>query len=182
MDTLERIGPIGEDMAFTLTAKIRKQREWDLYFLKMAELVASKSCDPSMKVGCVIVGKGNEIFSTGYNGFPRGVEPNNKRLERPTKYCFTEHGERNAVYNAARSGVSLVGCTAYIACLPRERGGRVPCNDCARALIQAGVACIIEWNTPDVEDKTAAGTWRETLRYSYEMLTEAGVRLRYINE
>lgn len=160
----------------------KKQREWDLHFLKMAELVASKSCDPSMKVGCVIVGPDNEVRTCGYNGMPRGVEPNVVRLERPTKYFFIEHSERNAIYNAARSGVSLVGCTAYITCLPRERGGRVPCNDCARALIQVGIKRIVEWNTPDVEDKNAKGTWRETLHYSYEMLREAGIKLSYINE
>ena len=171
-----------DEIMFSLTAKIRKQREWDIYFLTMCELVASKSPDPSLKVGCVIVGPDNEIRSTGYNGFCRGVEPTTGRLERPTKYCFTEHGERNAIYNAVRSGVSLKGCTAYVACTPRERGGRVPCNDCTRAFIQAGISCIVEWNTPDIEDKHAVGTWRETLRYSYEMLTEAGVRLRYINE
>jgi len=159
----------------------RKQREWDLYFLHMAELVASKSCDTSLKVGCVLVGSDNEILSTGYNGFPRNVEPSAERLQRPTKYSFTEHAERNAIYNAAKNGIPLKGCTAYVACLPIERGGRVPCNDCARAFVQAGIKCIVEWHTPEVSTKDApAGTWRETIKHSYSILREAGMRLKYI--
>lgn len=47
---------------------------WNSYFIEMAMLVAKKSKDPSTKVGCVIVGPDNEIRSTGFNGFPRGVQ------------------------------------------------------------------------------------------------------------
>ena len=159
-----------------------KQRTWDLYFLKLAEAVSVKSCDTSMKVGCIIVGPDNEIRTTGYNGFPRSVEPNKDRLERPVKYIFTEHAERNSIYNAARYGVSLQGCTAYIACTPREKGGKAPCCDCTRALIQAGISRIVQWNTPDVSEKDATRTWLENIKYSYEMLRETNMRLSYINE
>ena len=34
-----------------------KQREWDEYFMNIAEAVAAKSKDPSSKMGCVIVDK-----------------------------------------------------------------------------------------------------------------------------
>ena len=53
---------------------------WDSYFLDLAMLVGTKSKDSSTKVGAVIVGKDNEIRSTGFNGFPRKV--NDDRLER----------------------------------------------------------------------------------------------------
>jgi len=46
---------------------------WDRYFIEMAMLVAKKSKDPSTKVGCVLVGPENQVISTGFNGFPRGV-------------------------------------------------------------------------------------------------------------
>jgi len=162
------------------TKQVRKQHEWDLYFLKMAELVATKSCDNSLHVGCVIVGPDNEVRSTGYNGFCRGVEPTPQRLERPAKYDWTEHGERNAIYNAARMGTSLRGCTAYIACTPRENGGNAPCLDCTRALIQAGVTKIVEWNTPSVQTEKDTGTWRDKLKVSIAMLAEAGVQLKLV--
>ena len=64
---------------------------WDEYFLAMCQLVASKSKDRSTKVGAIIVGPDNEIVSTGYNGFPRGINDDIKeRHERPLKYKFTD--------------------------------------------------------------------------------------------
>ena len=48
-------------------------QKWDTYFIKMADLVASKSKDDSTKVGCIIVSADNTVLSMGYNGFPRGV-------------------------------------------------------------------------------------------------------------
>jgi len=160
----------------------QKQRNWDLYFLHLAEVVAEKSCDTSLHVGCVIVGPDNEIRSTGYNGFCRGCEPNQKRLSRPDKYDWTEHGERNAVYNAARIGTSLKNCTAYMVCIPREKGVNCPCLECTRALIQVGITTIVSWYTPSVQSKETTGTWRDKIKVSMQMLQEAGVSLRLINE
>ena len=55
-----------------------------------------------------------------------------RRRDRPLKYLWTEHAERNAFYNAARSGISLNGCILYVNSLP-------PCCDCARGIIQTGI-------------------------------------------
>ena len=155
-----------------------KQDTWDKHFLKMAMLIASKSRDNSMGVGCVIVGPDNEIRSTGYNGFPRGVHYNESRQKRPDKYVWTEHGERNAVYNAARIGVSLKDCTAYVVCTDLIKGGNAPCAECTRAFIQAGITEIVEYDTTPAKDD---GTWRSTVSASLEMLEEAGVTIRYID-
>jgi len=157
------------------------QKEWDLYFLKMAGLVASKSKDPSLKVGCVIIGPDHEVRSTGYNGFPRGVHYTDGRLERPRKYARIEHAERNAVYNAARVGIPLEGCVAYVVCDPIDRGGNAPCAECTRALIQAGISEIVEWKTPSIADDNA-NDWRAQLKYSISMLKEAGVTLREVDD
>ena len=35
---------------------------------------------PSTKVGCVVVGEDREVRSTGFNGFPRGIEDTAARL------------------------------------------------------------------------------------------------------
>ena len=81
---------------------------WKDYFVSIAEQVKEKSKDIKTKIGAVIVGKDNEILSTGYNSFPRGLDDNVvQRQERPEKYFWFEHAERNAIYNAARIGVSL---------------------------------------------------------------------------
>lgn len=109
--------------------------DWDDYFCSMLPLVASKSKDNSVKIGAIIVGPDHEIRSTGYNGFPRGIIDKPARFERPEKYVWTEHAERNAIYNAARIGVSLKDCTLYL--------NWWPCPDCARGIIQVGIKEVI---------------------------------------
>ena len=85
---------------------------WDDYFAGLLSQVAVKSKDPTTKIGALIVGPDREIRSTGYNSFPRGLDDNvRERMERPEKYYWIEHAERNAIYNAARCGTTLKGCT-----------------------------------------------------------------------
>lgn len=109
---------------------------WDQYFLEICRMVANRSKDPATKIGCVIVGPAHEIRSTGYNSLPRGIRDDvPERLERPTKYLWMEHAERNAIYNAARCGTTLEGCTLYAELMP--------CMDCARAIVQAGIREVV---------------------------------------
>jgi dCMP deaminase len=130
--------------------------------MDMAEFVATKSKDKSSKIGCVIVGPKNDVRSTGYNGFPRGVNDDvEERHERPEKYFWTEHAERNAIYNAARFGAQLDGCTAYI------HGNHPPCAECARALIQSGIVRVV------VSDQTKnSEKWMESFKRSLIMFEE----------
>jgi dCMP deaminase len=142
---------------------------WDQYFLSMAALVSTKSKDPSTKVGAVIVGRDKQVLATGYNGFPRGVTdcctevP--ERYERPAKYAYTEHAERNAIYHAARSGVSLLGSTLYV------QYDAPPCADCARAIVQAGITTLVTGPTP----WPSPHSWAESMRAAEEILGEGGV-------
>lgn len=116
---------------------------WDLHYIEMAKVIASKSKDPSTKVGCVIVGPDNEIRSTGFNGFPRGIDEYvESRWVRPEKYSWVIHAEANAVANAARVGVSLKDTRLYMNYIP------APCTSCAQLLIQSGVIEIIGPNIP----------------------------------
>lgn len=147
--------------------------EWDQYFVEMAQLVAKKSKDRSTKVGCVIVGPNREVRTTGYNGFCRGIDDDvDSRHERPEKYYWVEHAERNAIYNAARNGISLEGCTAYVSSkIP-------PCADCTRALIQSGISRVVT-SALKLECKE---TWIESFERSRVMMSEAGVELAYHQE
>ncbi len=141
--------------------------KWNKRFMEMAFLVASWSKDTSTKTGAVVVGPDREIRATGYNGLVRGVDDNKpERLERPTKYDFFEHAERNAIYNACLTGTSLKGCVMYAT--------HAPCTDCARAIIQAGIKTVIT-NAVEITENTPKGTWRDKLQYSAEMFKEAGV-------
>ena len=109
---------------------------WIEYFYNIAEGVKKKSKDKNTQIGAVIVGIDKEIVSTGYNSFPRGIDDERAdRQEKPEKYFWFEHAERNANYNAARIGVSTKGCTMYLTC-------GIPCADCARGIINAGIRKI----------------------------------------
>lgn len=142
---------------------------WDETFINLCKTISERSKDSSSKLGAVIVGPDKEIRSTGYNCFPRNVNDNNpKRLERPLKYFWIEHAERNAIYNAARVGVSLKGCKLYC--------NWIPCADCARAIIQVGIIEVI------AEDLNVADHWVESFLQSALMFKEADIILRTIND
>jgi dCMP deaminase len=149
----------------------RKQRDWDLYFLNMLDMIASKSPDPRTKVGCLIIGEDNELLSTGYNGFPRGVEPTTARLDNEEKLYWMVHAENNAVLNAARHGTRLKGSTAYTPF--------IPCPVCAGAFIQAGIKTIVMYlNSPNLEH---TARWADKYKRSAVMLKEAGIKIRRVN-
>ncbi len=118
------------------TPEPRKVPGWDVYYLEICKVVGSRSKDPNTQLGCIIVGPAHEIRSTGYNSFPRGIRDDvPERLERPAKYLWIEHAERNAICNAARAGTATEGCTIYVEIMP--------CMDCARAIVQAGISQVV---------------------------------------
>jgi dCMP deaminase len=144
------------------------QESWDKYYLGLVPHIAEKSKDTSRKVGCILVGAGNEVLTTGYNGLPRGVNEDEARTEhRPEKYFWVEHAERNCVYNAARNGICLLGSTAYM--------NSLPCADCARAMIQAGVRRIVANETSSFSNSPM---WQESMGRGYTMLVESGVEVK----
>jgi dCMP deaminase len=143
---------------------------WNEYYINLRDPIAMKSKDPNTKLGCIIVGQDDEIRSTGYNSFPRRVgdieEHFPERFQRPEKYLWIEHAERNAIYNAARVGVRLKGCRLYTSL--------IPCADCARGIIQAGITQIIY----DHAKQTAypgGATWVEGWKRVLTMLQEGHV-------
>lgn len=141
---------------------------WDDRMLELARHIATWSKDRSRQTACVIVGPDREIRSTGYNGFPRGVDDSvDERHQRPAKYKWTEHAERNAIYNAAAIGIPLRGCRMYLAWYP--------CADCARAIIQARIATVV-----CVEPDWADPIWKDDFAVVPTMLREAGVVVEYV--
>ncbi len=141
---------------------------WTEYFLNIAEQVKLKSKDQSTQIGAVIVGKDKEIRSTGYNSFPRGLDDNKpERQERPEKYFFFEHAERNSIFNAARMGTPLDGTTMYIT-------SGLPCADCARAIINSGIKTVYCKSICTTKNKEK---WYESQEKALEMLKECGVEV-----
>ena len=164
--------------------------DWDKYFMTMVYLVSMKSKDASTKIGAVVVDESHSILSTGFNGLCRGVQddmsgvdpetgvvagkgysvsfPN--RLVRPEKYHWFEHAERNSIYNAARKGVALLNSVMY------TQG--VPCSDCARSVIQAGIKTVVvhkKWEETGLY--TENQKWVESANRSKRMFFEAGIKL-----
>ena len=139
--------------------------KWHKRYLELANHVSLWSKDRSTKVGCVIVSNDNRILSLGYNGFPRGINDDlEERHERPLKYKFAEHAERNAIYN---SDSSLKGSSCYVTMFP--------CADCSRAIIQTGIKEVVV-EMPDWEHER----WGDDFKITKDMLSEAGVKLTYV--
>jgi dCMP deaminase len=143
---------------------------WTEYFLNIAEQVKLKSKDQSTQIGAVIVGEDKEVLSTGYNSFPRGLDDSlQERQERPEKYFWMEHAERNAIYNAARIGVSLKNSTIYLT-------SGLPCMDCARGIVNSGVKIVYCKQVCTTKNKDK---WEESQQKSLELLRECGVDVIY---
>lgn len=111
---------------------------WDEYFMGVAQLAAMRSKDPNTQVGSCIVSGSHKILSMGYNGMPTGCDDDEFPWDREgetlmTKYPFVTHSELNAILNYR--GGSLEGATLYVSLFP--------CNECAKAIIQAGIKRVI---------------------------------------
>jgi dCMP deaminase len=134
-----------------------------------ARFIADYSKDRSTKVGALILGQDWEPLSWGYNGFPRGANDDKpERHERPLKYLWSEHAERNAIFNAARSGHELRGASIFVY-------GLCPCTDCSRAIIQSGISRVyLDASSFDPENPRVKA-WEESWKVSKEMLDECGV-------
>lgn len=148
-----------------------KQEKSEKYFLLAKHLADNFSKDTSTKVGAIFLApESHQILSMGYNGMPRGFDETKLvRWERPQKYLYVEHAERNAIYNACRHGTPLENSIAIVTMFP--------CSDCMRALIQSGVKKIITVK-PDLSCKR----WGTHFQASLEMCMECGVELVYVNE
>ena len=137
---------------------------WDQYFMGIALLSAQRSKDPGSQVGACIVSQDNRILSVGYNGMPAGCTDDRMPWGREgafleTKYAFVCHAELNAILN--NDGGSLKGTRLYSTLFP--------CNECAKAIIQSGIAEIVYYGDKyhDSDSSVAA-------RF---MLQKAGVKL-----
>ena len=106
-------------------------------FLDLAEVWSRRSTCNRLNTGCVLVNDDNQLLASGYNGSPRGLPHCNDvgHLMIDGHCVRTIHAEGNAVLQAARTGISIHGATAYV--LHR------PCLRCTLMLVQVGIKRII---------------------------------------
>jgi dCMP deaminase len=141
--------------------------KWDNRFLLMAKEVSKWSKDPSKKIGCVAINDNRQVLSTGYNGFPRGIDDTQERYDnREEKYKYVVHAEMNAIYNATWNGASLNGSTFYVYGLP-------VCSECAKGIIQSGVKKVVMFNE-DVPER-----WLQSWAKTKALFNEAGVEYEF---
>ena len=146
----------------------RQRPDWEVYFLKIAQLAYTRSTCIRRHVGAVLV-KEKKILATGYNGVPSGIShcadvgclrdeeqvPSGQRHE----LCRGLHAEQNAILQAAYHGVSIQGSVLFCT--------NFPCVICSKMLINAGIRQIFYLEGyPDP--------------LSERMLNEAGMDLRRI--
>ena len=144
--------------------------KWDKRYLELAKHIAQWSKDPSRKIGAVAVGQNGEVLAQGYNGFPRGIEDSQDRLnDRPTKYQYVVHAEMNVIFNSSLNGVSLNGSTLYVWGLP-------VCSDCAKGIIQVGIERAV------MNDQVIPDSWKDSASKTFEMFDEAGLVYDFIEQ
>ena len=139
-------------------------------YMRQAYQIATQSPDQSTQNGAVIVGRDGWAISAP-NTFPSGVE---HRHERPEKYAYIEHAERNVIYACAFDGFSTAGTTMYVLW--------AACADCARGIIQSGVTTVVTHNfylEPPGMDEAGRKNWAESIKDAMVMFEEAGVRVVY---
>jgi dCMP deaminase len=157
---------------------IRPRVSKEEYYLGIAREVSRRSTCWRRSIGALIV-RDDQIISTGYVGAPRKTRdslehgsclrdrlgiPHGQRYE----LCRSVHAEQNAIINAARAGVSLLGGDIYIfGCEAADGRGinAFPCFICKKMIINAGLVRVV-CSTADAGFKVFtvddwARAWRE---------------------
>jgi len=131
----------------------------ELYAMHLAFIVRERSIDQSTKCGCVITDQEGAILGTGYNSPVMGAIDANMPIKRddPDRYIVMIHGEENAIFLAAKNGVSLRNSIFYITGLP--------CVDhCLKAIVQVGASKIVYGpNTARMTDEVALSKYHLVL-------------------
>ncbi len=145
---------------------------WDEYFMEITRAVAKRATCDRGRSGCVIA-RDKQILVTGYVGSPAGLQHCDEvgHLMKTvthgdghqSQHCVrTTHAEQNAIVQAARLGVSILGATVYCK--------MTPCAVCAGMIINSGVKRVV------CEKRYHAGGESE------DMFRKVGLELDYINE
>jgi len=152
------------------------QYDKDKAFMKeVYEYAISNSDDPDTKSGCIVLTKNNEKLH-GANRIPGYIEAKDWMVEKPLKYEYIEHCERDLIAKSAHFGCCLYESEMYInfkSCMP-----------CARAIINAGIKrVVIHKEGQETYEKLAkenkGGDWHEI--DSIEFMRSAGIQVDYLS-
>ncbi len=144
-----------------MTEKRNDYITWEAYFMGLALLSAQRSKDPKRQVGACIVDQNNKVLSIGYNGAPTGFSDDLLPWQKEgsfvdTKYAYICHAELNAILNFHGD---LRGSKLYVTYFP--------CNECAKAIIQAGIQEIVYLEDKNSEETLVAKKLFDTCGVTY---------------
>ncbi|AAS53394.1 AFR023Wp [Eremothecium gossypii ATCC 10895] len=140
---------------------------WDVYFMQLARLAASRSNCMKRRVGCVIV-RACRVIATGYNGTPRHLRNchdggcarcNGGGSALHTCLCL--HAEENALLEAGRE---RVGEGAVLYC------DTCPCLTCSVKIVQTGITEVVYSQTYRMDSD------------SFKVLRAGGVKVRQLQD
>jgi dCMP deaminase len=135
--------------------RISKQQ----YYMNIAREVSKQCSCFRARHGAVIV-KDDQIIATGYIGAPRKtkdcLERNNclrRELGIPSgqryELCRSVHAEQNAIINAARAGVSILGARLFLYSVKLDEEGEetiidaLPCFICKKLIVNSGMEEVV---------------------------------------
>ncbi|ATZ21635.1 deoxycytidylate deaminase [Mesoplasma tabanidae] len=146
---------------------------WEQFFMTVAKVCAMRSKDPSTQVGAILVNNLNQIISTGYNGFPRGVDDDKFPWSREgewidTKYPYVAHAELNAIVSAR---TNLTDSDVYVTLFP--------CNECTKIIIQAGIKKVfyLEDKYKDSIEVKASKRMLDAAKVEYYQISDFNVKI-----
>ncbi len=136
-----------------------KQTQFDLSYLRMADIWSKNSYSKRRQVGALLV-KDRMIISDGYNGTPSGFE-NICEDENGVTKPYVLHAEANAITKVAKSGNSSEGATLYVTASP--------CMECSKLIIQSGISRVVYRDAYRLDD-------------GIKLLERAGIKVERISE
>jgi len=148
--------------------------KWDRRMMRLAREIASWSKDPSSKFGVVVARRPlvrgvwgpARVVGTGFNGFPPGVDDDERLHDRAEKLELVVHAEVNGVLHAGREAM---GAHLYM------YGARsAPCRNCTKHVVAAGIARVVGCGPP-IPDR-----WKASVEASETTLAEAGVEIAFV--
>lgn len=140
--------------------------------LRFAYAVATNSPDPSTQNGAVIYDARDQLLGIGWNDFTRGIVPTPDLFERPKKYDFIEHAERNALFDCFGREFPPDGGT--LVCTWKS------CADCSRAIIESGIKRLIYDARHD--PVAHSGSWGTNMDHGEQMMHAAGIEIITIKD
>ncbi len=150
-----------------MSGKKRPISKWDKRFIDLAKFVSGWSRDPNTKVGAIVVSNEGGAIALGYNGFPAGIEDDERLNDRDLKLDMIIHAEQNALLIA---GSRAKEASLFV-------WGKPICARCAVLIIQAGIERIVTTHPKDEIDKNS--TWYKSGVLALKLFKEVDMKMTF---